>query len=324
MTYRLAVYCTAIASCLAVLTSTAHSTPSNFLFSGPGKTQDLLPLLKRPDIDGMQIVYNWRMLEPEKGVYDFSMIEEDYKALKTLDKKLFVQLQDRFFATENRNLPDYLLQDPEYRGGLVPQIDNPGENLPKQQGWAAVQWNDPLRNRFQALLTALADRFDGEIFGINLPESALDIDQEQDKTGFTCTGYADATLENMSHARHVFEHSHVVQYVNFWPCEWNNDQGYMARAFETADKLGIGLGGPDIIPHRRAHEKNAYPFFHRYNSRLSLVAMAVQPPTLTYTNPKTGNRFTKEEIISYAEDYLGVDIIFWTPRAPWLRDTAGD
>lgn len=29
--------------------------------------------------------------------------------------------------------------------------------------------------------------------------------------------------------------------------------------------------------------KNAYPFFNQYKGRLSLVAMAIQEPTLTYT-----------------------------------------
>jgi hypothetical protein len=64
--------------------------------------------------------------------------------------------------------------------------------------------------------------------------------------------------------------------------------------------------------------KNAYPFLHQYKSRLKLVAMAVQEPTLTYRNPETGKPFTREDIVAFAQDYLGVDIIFWTTEAPWL------
>ena len=63
--------------------------------------------------------------------------------------------------------------------------------------------------------------------------------------------------------------------------------------------------------------KNSYPFFNRYRGRLDLVAMAVQEPTLTYTNPKTGKKFTRAEFIAFARDYLGVDIIFWSVNAPW-------
>ena len=55
-----------------------------------------------------------------------------------------------------------------------------------------------------------------------------------------------------------------MQYANFWPCEWDNDQKYMSRAFEFAKQNRIGLGGPDIVPYKKAQMKNSYPFFHRY------------------------------------------------------------
>ena len=45
---------------------------------------------------------------------------------------------------------------------------------------------------------------------------------------------------------------------------------------------------------KKPQMKNSYPFFHQYKGRLSLVAMAVQAPTLTYTNPETGKPFTRE------------------------------
>ena len=125
-------------------------------------------------------------------------------------------------------------------------------------------------------------------------------------------------MENLAHARAVFTETHVVQYVNFWPCEWNNDRQYMSRIFEFAAANDIGLGGPDIIPYRKGQMKNAYPFFNRYKDQLSIIAMGVQQPTLTYTNPKTGKAFTEQEFRSFASEYLGVDVIFWTVESPWL------
>ncbi|MEM1053412.1 MAG: hypothetical protein AAGI28_15090, partial [Pseudomonadota bacterium] len=53
---------------------------------------------------------------------------------------------------------------------------------------------------------------------------------------------------------------------------------------------------------------------------LRVVAMAVQGPTLTYTNPKTGMKFTRQEFESYAVSKLNVDIIFWSLQTPWLKD----
>ena len=299
----------------------ATAAPQNFLYTSSDKLETMASLIRRPDIAGVQVVYSWKSLETAKDQYDFSQIERDLVYLEGLDRKLFVQLQDRFFEVQHRNIPTYLLQEPIYRGGLVAQADNPGENLPEGHGWVTQQWNPAVRQRFQKLLAALARKFDGRVWGINLPESSADVDMKNDSTGFTCDKYFDATLENIAYARKVFARSHVVQYTNFWPCEWENDRKYMSRAFAFAQANRIGLGGPDIVPYKKAQMKNSYPFFHDYKGQLSLVAMAVQEPTLTYTNPETKKPFTREEFVSFAEDYLGVNVIFWSTTSPWLRNS---
>ncbi|TYC65984.1 hypothetical protein FMN63_26930 [Stappia sp. BW2] len=291
----------------------------NYLYTSAGAFSQTQSLLTNPELSGVQILYNWRMLEPEKGRYDFTAIERDLAIAEKYDKAFFLQLQDRFFSEDARYLPDYILEDPVYAGGLARQVDDSEAENPKPEGWVAVQWNEALRGRFQALLTALAENFDGRIEGLNLPESSMDIDRAKDKTEFTCDAYFDATLENMAFARSAFQKSQVVQYINFWPCEWANSEGYMQRSFEKAAELGIGLGGPDIVPNRKAQMKNSYPFFHQYQDKLPVIAMAIQEPTLQYVNPDTGKAFTRSEFVEYATGYLGVDIIFWSASAPWLQ-----
>ncbi|WP_343658537.1 hypothetical protein [Chryseobacterium sp.] len=294
--------------------------PQNYIYTSSGDLHGIEKMITREDIGGVQIVYNWKALEKIKDVYDFSAIEKDLDYLTKLNRKLFIQLQDRFFEPQARYIPDYVLNDKEYNGGLIPQYDNPGENKPVGSGWATQQWNPAVRKRFQKLIGELAKKFDGKIQGINLPETAIDIDMKKDKTGFSCDGYFQAELENLKFARNAFHHSYVLQYVNFFPCEWENDHQYMSRLFDFAYQNNIGLGGPDIVPGKKAQMKNSYPFFNQYKGKLSLVAMAVQEPTLTYTNPKTKKPFTKEEFTEYAENYLGVKIIFWSVESPWLRD----
>ena len=284
----------------------------NFIYTSAGDFNGVKPLLTRQKIAGAQVVYSWKLLEVSKDNYDFSPIDRDLDFLSSLNKKLFIQIQDRFFSPEAKNIPRYLLTDPAYGGGLVPQTDNPGENRAPVSGWVSQQWNPKLRARYQKLLQALADRFDGKINGINLPETAIDIDIKHDKTGFTCDKYFDAEMDNLAFARRAFKKSYVVQYVNFWPCEWNNDRGYMRRLFEFAVQKNIGLGGPDIVPNKKAQMHNSYPFFLKYKDKLSLVAMAVQEPTLTYKNPKTQKPFTTREFEAFARNYLGARIIFWT------------
>ena len=294
------------------------SPPVNFLYTGSEDLAGIKKLLERADIAGVQIVYNWKDLETGKDRYDFSQIEKDLEFLGRLNKKLFIQVQDRFFSPEARNVPRYLLEEPAFGGGLAPQADNPGENLPAGSGWVAQQWNPEVRSRYQKLLRALGKQFDGRVYGVNLPETSADLDLKSDKTGFSCDKYFSAELENLKAAKKSFKRSYVVQYVNFWPCEWENDHNYMGRTFEFAAKNSIGLGGPDIVPGKKEQMKNSYPFFNRYKGKLPLVAMAVQEPTLTYTNPKTKKPFTKEEFSEFAENYLGVKIIFWSIASPWL------
>lgn len=294
-------------------------TPQNYIYTSSGDLKSIEKMITRQDIGGVQIVYNWRALETSKDTYDFSRIENDLNYLTSLDRKLFIQLQDRFFEPEARYVPDYILDEKEYTGGLVPQYDNPGENKPIGNGWVTQQWNPAVQKRYQKLIEALAEKFDGKIQGINLPETSIDIDMKRDKTGFSCDRYFKAELDNLKWARNAFKTSYVLQYVNFFPCEWENDHQYMSRLFELAAKNNIGLGGPDIVPDKKAQMKNSYPFFNQYKGKLPLVAMAVQEPTLTYMNPKTKKPFTKEEFVDYAEHYLGVNIIFWSVESPWLK-----
>lgn len=304
--------------CFVVVTSLLCSpfarAVENYIYTSAGDFDSVKGLLNRSDIAGAQVVYPWRMLEKSKGVYDFSPIEKDLAYAQSLHKQLFVQIQDRFFTPDAKRIPIYLQQDSAYGGGLIKQGDASGET-----GWVAKQWNPSLRERYQAMLRALANQFDGRIRGINLPETAIDVENRKDHEDFTCDGYFQAELDNMLYARTVFKRSAVVQYVNFWPCEWNNDRNYMARTFEFAMTHHIGLGGPDVLPYKPGQMHNAYPFFQRYKGKLDLVAMAVQEPDLGYRDPRTRKRVDLAEQSDFAVNYLGADIIFWATSAPWLR-----
>lgn len=286
----------------------------NFIFIGKRHPEEYKDKLLNNKISGVQIVYNWKQLEISKDKYDFSKIRKDLNFTKSLNKKLWIQLQDRFFRPNDRLIPDYLLNEAKYHGGLASQRDNPGDVKQQVQGWVSKQWNDALRTRYQKLISELAKEFDGEIYGINLPETSIDINEKEarSKDGFSCDKYFNSTLENINFTRSVFKKSYVVQYANFWPCEWENDHKYMSRFFENAIEKNIGLGGPDIVPYRKAQMKSSYPFFNKYKNQLNIVAFAVQAPTRTYVNPKTKKRFTDTEFKNFAVDYLGVNIIFWS------------
>ncbi|MFE2474960.1 hypothetical protein [Streptomyces sp. NPDC059389] len=298
-----------------------HPAPAQYLYSSIGDFDaEVKPLIDRPDIAGVQVVVAWKALEPQKDQYDFSAIEEALTVLRSRHKKLFVQVQDRFFSAPTR-LPNYLLTDPAYAGGAAPTTNESGLG-PGEPGAVAAQWVPEVRERFQSLLKALADRFDGRLAGVNLPETATQVDQDKDRSGYTDEAYFRAELDNMAFGAKVFKRTQFIQYVNFWPGEWNNDHGYMEKTFEFAKTHGVGLGGPDVLPNRPAQMENSYPFFERYRGKLRMVAMAVQEPDFEYTNPSTGKPYTKEEFVDFGGRRLGADVMFWATSAPWLHRPA--
>ena len=317
---RLTSICCALALLAACPARTAE--PQNFLFLDADDMADHRDLLARPDIKGGQIIYLWRQLEPRKDQYDFSKLEQDLAVARKLHKKLWVSVSDHTFSLKWKGMPDYLSDDPEYGGGITFQYSYPGTESGTNKtpnGVVAMQWNPAVRARYQKLLRALAARFDGRIYGIDLGETAMDAHLAEGEKGFTCDGYFDAEMENITVARTAFRKSAVVMFANFWPCNWNDKRHYMSRAFAYVAAHRIGMGGPDIYPFNPAFMKNSYRFLNDYRGKLNHVAMSVQEPDLDFIDPKTGKPFTKEDFTAFARDYLGADIIFWAYISPWLK-----
>jgi len=293
--------------------------PRLFLFLGGDEGSLHKQDLKNPCVDGVQIIYTWKQLEPQKGVYDFSKIDNDLNFLNLIHKKLFIQLQDRSFEPTLFNVPDYLRDEENYHGGVAMQYDFPGEGKPITTGWVARVWDPAVRERYNLLIKELATQFDGKIYGINLPETAVDFDETNPPKDFTFDNYFYAELENISTLRKAFHKSIVIQYVNFFPGEWDNDHHYMGRIFTYAMNHQIGLGGPDVVPYRMAHIKNSYPFFHNFKGKL-LTGMAIQEPDYTYKNPETGDYYTFSDFYNFTRDYLGATILFWNVEEPFFTN----
>lgn len=293
--------------------------PQLFLFLGGDRASTFQETLQNPCIRGVQIIYSWRQLEPQKGVYDFSKIEEDLNDLNRIDKKLYIQIQDRSFSPDVFPVPDYIRLEKEYHGGVVQQYDFPGEGKPVTAGWVARTWDPAVRKRFQLLLKKLASKFDGKIYGINLPETSIDLDPYNLPEDFSSDEYFYSVLDNMSYLKKVFQKTRVTQYVNFFPDEWNNDHHYISRLFVFARKHHIGLGGPDVVPYKESQMKNSYPFFHKFKGKIE-IAMAIQEPDYTYTNPKSGNFYRFDDFYSFSKEYLGAFILFWNTEEPFFSE----
>ena len=280
--------CCASCCCACLHAAAAAPTPQNFLFAGSDELAAITALVARPDIGGVQIVYSWKSLETARDHYDFA---RDRARPRATSSGCTGSCSSRFRIVSSSRAPE-CARLPARR---IPSTaadscrsDNPGENKPEGHGWVAQQWNPGgPRSASRNCLQALAQKFDGRVCGINLPESCGGRRHRRTtRPASPATNTSPRNSRTSRSRRKVFWKSHVVLYANFWPCEWDNDKKYMSRIFEFAQPNRIGLGGPGHRSLQDRTDEELLSVLQSLQGTLALVAMAVQEPTLTYTNPK--------------------------------------
>ena len=276
------------------------------------------PFLSHSMFKGAQIMYSWRQLEPEKGKYDFSALQEDYQYLKKFNKKLFVTLQDVTFSSKRKAVPDYILTS-EYDGGAVEQYNNDGS----PGGWVAKRWNKKVRERFAQLMQALGKAFDGKIEGINLQETAIEVKD----SGFSELGYVAGIKENMLALKQAFPGTVTMIYANFMPGEWlpDNDKGYLLSIYQYGEQIGVGLGGPDLMVKRKGQLNHTIAMMHENHYTVSLGIAIEDGNYIGETGDAIEDKTkTHENIVpllhAFAKDFLKVNYMFWANQEPYFKD----
>ncbi len=278
--------------------------------------------IQAKNIVGAQLKYSWKELEPEKDKYNFEQIKSDLAYLTSINKKLFIQLQDVSFDTLHILIPQYLLEDSMYSGGANIHYNflNDKETKYTKAGWVARRWDDEVAKRFHTLIAELGKAFDGKIEGINLPETALDFGMKPTlhPKGFTFQKYKDAIKSNMKTLKTAFPHSVTIIYANFMPGEflpWT-DSSYLRDIYSYAKEIKVGVGGPDLLPYKRGQMNNGYSFIKDCDGIVP-SGVAVQDGNFDYINPKTKKKITINEILDFAQNYLKLDYIFWGTEEPY-------
>ena len=281
--------------------------------------------LETGSIVGAQLKYTWKELEPVRDKYELALILSDLAFLQERGKVLFIQLQDVSFADAIVNVPDYLREDPEFSGGAARQyaFEDDKEMNPVAEGWVARRWDPAVRERFINLLHVLGEALDGRIEGISLPETSIEFGESGafHPPGFTYQKYLEGLKIIMTAAREAFQESQVIQYANFMPGEWlpGGDRGYLKGIYQHADQIGVGVGGPDILPHRKWQQKHSYPLIAQRGPDTK-AGVAVQWGNLADENPTTGERVSVAELYSFAKEQLRLDYIFWGTQEPYYSE----
>jgi len=290
--------------------------PSNFVYFG--RDHERLSdsaFLTHPGIVGAQLTYTWRELEPERDRYDFAPIREQLTLLRRHGKRLFIQLSDVTFS-ERPPVPEYLLSDSAFHGGAARKYEGDSGVF---DGWVARRWDPAVRARFARLLQALAREFDGVIEGVNLPETAIGFENPTfHPPGFTFDAYAAGELATLRDARQAFTRSCVIIYANFMPGESLPvvDHGYLRGIYALAERIGAGVGGPDLLPNRAGQQRNSLPLVAGRSPGV-VAGMAVQHGNLADRDPTTGRPVTVDALYRYATDHLRLDYIFWGIEEPY-------
>ena len=306
---------------LAGASATSAQTPRHYIFFEFDRHRISEPsFLEHPNIEGAQLKYSWRELEPARGEYDFSSITEDLEFLESHGKRLFVQLQEVSFVPTIVNVPQYLVDDPVYGGGAALMYGSGADGEePTPEGWVARRWDPGVRERFGRLLAEMGRMFDGRIEGINLPESSIGFGAPDLYPGdFSAPKYRDSVIEIMNLARAAFTRSAVIQYANFMPGESlpDDDRGYLRSLYAHADSAGIGIGGPDLLPYRWYQQQHSLPLI-RDRAPGTVAGVAVQFGNYGDVHRRTGQVITVPELHEYARDDLRVDYLFWSTEEPY-------
>lgn len=294
------------------------SNPQHFIYFGRDRERIKEPaFLTNPAIAGAQLRYSWRELEPARDQYALQPVLDDIVILAAHGKRLFIQIQDVTFS-ETLPVPEYLRSD-EFNGGAERKWES-GASGARFDGWVARRWDPQVRRRFAKLLDTLGRATDERIAGINLPETAIGFDNGgAPPRGYSPVEYVAGIKAAMSEARRAFPRSVVIQYANFMPGDAPPSTPYLREVYAHAAAIGVGVGGPDILPFRRFQRMNSLPLISGRPANLP-AGMAVQDGNLRDTNPATQRRVTVAELYKIAVVELHLDYVFWGTEEPFYTD----
>lgn len=322
MTLTLLVLVCAAVSPIDAKGGEVTTSPSNYVYFGLERQRIAeKSFLEHPGIAGAQLKYTWPELEPERDQYNLDLILKDLAFLEARGKRLFIQIQDVSFEESIVNVPAYLLDDPAFHGGVARQYSSAedGESKPTAEGWVARRWDPAVRERFVKLLHALGEVLDERIAGVNLPETSIGFGaRELYPEDYTHAKYYESIKTLMTAAGKAFPRSHVIQYANFMPGEElpDNDKGYLRGVYEHAERIGVGVGGPDLLPYRWWQRQHSYPLIAMRDGQ-TVAGVAVQWGNLADRHRRTGEQITVEKLFGYAKNELHLNYVFWGTQEPY-------
>lgn len=266
-----------------------------------------------PEFVGGKRIYRWRDLEPTEGNYNFSQIEQDLTYLKSIGKRLWIQVfYTQFNGAQPPLTPSYMWKDSVY--GCGPDYYGTYARSAAAGGWIPCLWNSNVNNKLQSLYSALGNRFNGEEYfeGISLDETAIDTNAAKTNAGYNATAVNAAFKANSLAARKAFPDKIVMQHINYAPYNLVEFSSWLAQN-------EIGIGSPDVILHNNTLTGTIYPQYSIYHNTVP-TGPDVQWSNYEQYNAETGRNYTAEEILTGMVSISNPWYMFWIKRSPYFND----
>ena len=122
----------------------------------------------------------------------------------------------------------------------------------------------------------------------------------------------------------AFPLSTTMQYANFMPGEWlpTDDKGYLRSIYRYGEKIGVGLGAPDLMVRRKGQLNHALAMMHENNYSVPL-GIAVQDGNYIGQTGTTEIIDERKNIVpllhAFAKDFLKVKYMFWVNQEPYFE-----
>jgi hypothetical protein len=173
-----------------------------------------------PNLKGGLLAIPWGTIETSKGVYDFSQIDKDLAILKSMGKKLIIEVWWQKYGgsvPDDRHFPRYI-----YDAGGVVAVKSDFSVRMDQAQWA---------DRYIALQQALAAKYDADpaVEQVIITETA------------STSAYEFKRIVPAVAA--AWHRTTVVLYMN-----WVDTAQLAQELMAICAQNGVGVGGPDILP----------------------------------------------------------------------------
>lgn len=268
---------------------------------------------------GVALRVYWYELEPSRGVYDFSKVDDYLEKLKKINSasrrpsglpefRLVLNLHERKFSSASPNgiVPNYILSDGAYNGGVAET----------KNGFVARLWEPAVMDRFIALWQALGKKYDAEPYleAMTTAETTLGFGSVTPPSSYTKEGMHVQWRRLISAARAAAPRTNIVLNTN----SLGTDE-QMQATIDYVMGQRAAVGGPDILPGEILQSQRIWTGKVGGVDYRGKVAI-IHSMDAAGLGGGQGN-YTPKEVVDFAYSTLKVNYLMWA-RNTWAGTTA--